>query len=162
MFPVFRPCPQLRSRPKYWPPRHLGLISPPLPSMAPLGPAACPLGPWHAGFPAGPDYCYSPGSHGNTLPLPAPPLSFQTGPGPNNAPSASQWPGHNAPVSVHCQLQEACWVSWPVWHIYNSRFQQGVFCCCCLKKKGGGREGGLWLLLSEYLNILHRIFFFPS
>lgn len=126
MFPLLRPCPppNWETGPDLAPAR---LLSPLQPSMAPPGPATRPQGPWHAGFPAGPDCRYSPGSHGNTLPLPPPPPSSQTGPGPNNAPSASQWPGHNAPVSVHCQLPEACWVSWPVWHIYNSGFQQGFF-----------------------------------
>lgn len=132
-------------------------FNPLLPFMALLRPAAY-QAPGMPGFAAGPDCHCSPGSHGNTLPLPSSPPSSQTRPGPNNAPSASQWPGHNAPVSVHCQPQEACWVSWPVWHIYITRASRGDFFLLLLFKNsmwagvGWGREGSGFS--SEYLNIL--------
>lgn len=126
--------------------------------MALLRPAAYQT-PGMPGFAAGPDCHCSPGSHGNTLPLPSSPPSSQTRPGPNNAPSASQWPGHNAPVSVHCQPQEPRWVSWPVWHIYNSGFQRRFFFfnlkIVCGRAWGGLDGSGF---SSEYLNIFYNVF----
>lgn len=134
-------------------------LYPLLPFMALLRTAAY-QAPGMPGFAAGPDCHCSPGSHGNTLSLPSSPPSSQTRPGPNNAPSAIQWPGHNAPVSVHCQLQEACWVSWPVLHIYNSGFQKRFFFfnlkIVCRWGWGWGLEGSDSSF--EYLNICAKSF----
>lgn len=129
--------------------------------MALLRPAAYQT-PGMPGFAAGPDCHCSPGSHGNTLPLPSSPPSSQTRPGPNNAPSASQWPGHNAPVSVHCQPQEPRWVSWPVWHIYNSGFQRRFF--FLFKNSVWAGMGGGWMALAFPVNILiySTTSFFPG
>lgn len=141
------------------------LFNPLLPFMALLRPAAY-QAPGMPGFAAGPDCHCSPGSHGNTLPLPSSPPSSQTQPGPNNAPSASQWPGHNAPVSVHCQPQEACWVSWPVWHIYITRASRGDFFYYYyyLKIVCGRGWGGGGRALAFPLNILiyYKKSFSPS
>lgn len=81
-----RPCLPAKKQTLTFLPSHPTSSAPSVPSMAPRGPASCPLGPWHPRLPSWPDCCYSPGSHGNTLPLPPPPPSSQTGPGPNNVP----------------------------------------------------------------------------
>lgn len=141
---------QLRNRPGPCP-----LPSPLQPPAALHGPSTAghpPTGPWHASFPAGLDCCHSPGSHGNTLPLPPAPPSSQTGPGPNNAPQPAS--GLDTMPLFRFIASSRRPAGFPgLFGIYITLASSRDFFVVVQKKQE--REGEyLRLLLSEYLNIL--------
>lgn len=144
---------QLRNRPGSC--RLPSPLQPPAALHGPSGASHPPTGPWHVSFAAGLDCCHSPGSHGNTLPLPPAPPSSQTGPGPNNAPQPAS--GLDTMPLFRFIASSRRPAGFPgLFGIYITlASSRDFFVVVQKKKKKEEREGEyLRLLLSEYLNIL--------